>query len=154
MSAGNSYIEYCGFSFNGDIENKRKSTAQITNYELFSPSGQPIPNGVYDLRLGTIDHNHICLSCSNSKKACPGHRGHHELRTSVLQPLASSEIRKFLRIICFACGALMVDYDKFKNTNSLNSRDYKGGSKIIQRKSLRRKKRNEQKTKRKNKIYK
>ena len=115
MSAGNSYIEYCGFSFNGDIENKRKSTAQITNYELFSPSGQPIPNGVYDLRLGTIDHNHICLSCSNSKKACPGHRGHHELRTSVLQPLASSEIRKFLRIICFACGALMVDYDKFKN---------------------------------------
>ena len=44
--------------------------------------------------------------------------------------------------------------DKFKNTNSLNSRDYKGGSKIIQRKSLRRKKRNEQKTKRKNKIYK
>ena len=108
-----SYIEYCDFSFNGDIENKKKSTAHITNYELLSPNGHPIPNGMYDLRLGTIDHNHICLSCSNGKKLCPGHRGHHELRTCILQPLGGSEVRKFLRIICFNCGANVVDKEKF-----------------------------------------
>ena len=107
----NSSIEYCKFQFNGDEENDANGI-QITNYELFEPDGTPITNGVYDLKMGTIDHNFLCLTCQNNKKICPGHRGKYKLKTSLLQPLGISQIRKILKIFCLDCGGLCIESDK------------------------------------------
>lgn len=111
--AGHSLIQHVGFQLTGDEEHRRESYAPITSYELFSPTGQPIPGGVYDLRLGTTDHAYLCLTCVNGKKLCPGHRGNLTLKVAVPQPIAIGEIRRWLRIICFKCGEVVVDREKY-----------------------------------------
>lgn len=109
-----SSIEYIKFGFNGDEENNANGI-QINNYELFQPDGMPIVNGVYDLKMGTIDHNYLCSTCLNGKKLCPGHRGKYFLKTPVLQPLGISQIRKLLKIICFHCGNIVVEFEKIEH---------------------------------------
>ena len=115
----NSVIEYCKFKFNGDEENNINGV-QITNYELFEPDGTPISNGVYDLKMGTIDHNFLCLTCQNNKKLCPGHRGKYMLKAPVMQPLGVSQIRKILKIICLECGSLCIEPDKLMKINNIS----------------------------------
>jgi len=111
--AGHSTIQYVGFHLSGDEDHLRDSYAPINSYDLFSPQGQPIPGGVYDLRLGTTDHNNLCLTCVQGKKLCPGHRGHLALKVAVIQPIAIAEIRRWLRVACFKCGEIVVDRDKY-----------------------------------------
>jgi DNA-directed RNA polymerase subunit A' len=111
--AGPSVVQYVGFGLSGDEEHARGSHAQITSYELYSPAGQPVPGGVYDLRLGTTDHTFLCLTCVHGKKLCPGHRGSLELRAAVLQPVAIPEIRRWLRVVCLRCGEVVVDREKY-----------------------------------------
>lgn len=111
--AGHSLVQYVGFHISGDEEHKRDSYASINNYELFSAAGQPIPGGVYDLRLGTTDHTYQCLTCVQGKKLCPGHRGSLSLRFAVSQPIAIGEIRRWLRVICLKCGEVVVDREKY-----------------------------------------
>jgi len=111
--AGHSLIQYIGFQLSGDEEHRRNSFAPINSYELFSAAGQPVPGGVYDLRLGTTDHTYLCLTCINGKKLCPGHRGHLTLRVAVSQPIAIAEIRRWLRVACLKCGEVVVDREKY-----------------------------------------
>jgi len=114
MSIGTSFIESVTFGINGNDENRNNGFTEIINDTLFDSSGIPYPQGVYDLRLGTTDHNNLCSTCYHGKKLCPGHRGYLTLKASVLQPIAISEIRQWLRIICLHCGRLMIDIDKLK----------------------------------------
>jgi len=111
--AGHSTIQYVGFSLSGDKEHKERSFAPINSYELYSAAGQPVTGGVYDLRLGTTDHTYLCLTCVNGKKLCPGHRGSLTLRVAVSQPIAIADIRRWLRVVCFKCGEIVVDREKF-----------------------------------------
>ena len=111
--AGHSTIRYVGFGLNGDEEHRRNSYAPISSYELFSAAGQPVPGGVYDLRLGTTDHTYLCLTCAHGKKLCPGHRGNLTLRVAVSQPIAIAEIRRWLRVACLTCGEIVVARDKY-----------------------------------------
>jgi DNA-directed RNA polymerase beta' subunit len=111
--AGHSVVLYVSFGLNADEDNLRNSHAAITSYELFSPQGQPVPGGVYDLRLGTTDHGYLCLTCVLGKKLCPGHRGHLTLRAAVPQGIAIAEIRRWLRVVCLKCGEVVVDREKY-----------------------------------------
>ena len=111
--AGHSLIQHVGFRLSGDEEHKRDGYAPVNSYELFSPAGQPVPGGVYDLRLGTTDHTYLCLTCVNGKKLCPGHRGNLTLRVGVSQPIAIAEIRRWLRVACLKCGEVVVDREKY-----------------------------------------
>jgi len=114
MSIGTLFIEFVNFGINGDKENQVNGFTEITNDNLFDTSGLPYPGGVYDLRLGTTDHNNLCSTCYYGKKLCAGHRGFLTLKASVLQPIAISEIRQWLRIICLKCGKLMMDISRLK----------------------------------------
>lgn len=114
MSIGTSVIEFVNFGINADEENKQNGFTEILNDNLFNTSGYPIHNGVYDLRLGTTDHNYLCSTCFYGKKLCPGHRGYLRLKAAVLQPIAIPEIRQWLRIICLNCGELMMDKTKLE----------------------------------------
>ncbi len=108
-----SSVAFVGFGLNGDDENLRNSFAAVSSFELFSPAGEPVAGGVYDRRLGTTDHAYNCHTCGHGKKLCPGHRGHLPLRAAVQQPIATAEIRRWLRVVCLRCGALVVDPAKF-----------------------------------------
>lgn len=114
MSVGITSIELICFDINSDEENKKNGFTQIVNDNLFNTNGCPINGGVYDLRLGTTDHNYLCSTCQHGKKACLGHRGYLPLKAAVLQPIGISEIRQWLRIICLNCGDIMMDKNKLE----------------------------------------
>lgn len=114
MSLGTSHIDFVLFGINADEENKQNGYTQILNDNLFNTTGYPVNNGVYDLRLGTTDHNYLCSTCHYGKKLCSGHRGYLKLKAAVLQPIAISEIRQWLRIICLNCGSLIIDKTKLE----------------------------------------
>jgi DNA-directed RNA polymerase beta' subunit len=105
-------IDSIKFTLNGNDENNRNGLIAIQDHGLFEPDGSPTPNGLYDLRMGSIDHNNICPICQNGKKLCPGHRGKYVLKYPVMQPLGISQIRKLLKIFCFNCGNLMIPIEK------------------------------------------
>jgi len=69
----------------------------------------PVPNGLFGPTMGTTDMRYVCCSCGEYRRRCPGHPGRIELPFDVVHPLFISEIRRWLRVVCLACGALMFD---------------------------------------------
>lgn len=91
-------------------ENLIDSSVSITNKELFKDS-LPVPNGVYNQHMGTTDHSFRCGTCFNVKNTCPGHSGTIDVRYPVKSPLFRDTILKWLKIVCFKCGSLLLDKD-------------------------------------------
>lgn len=114
MSVGTTSIELVNFGINSDAENEKNGFTQIISDNLYNTNGDPVNGGVYDLRLGTTDHNHLCNTCQYGKKLCPGHRGFLKLKAAVLQPIGINEVRQWLKIICLNCGKLVVDKSKIE----------------------------------------
>ena len=67
----------------------------------------PVPNGLYDLALGPIDKNDICLTCGLSYFTCPGHFGHINLALTVYNPVFFKDLIKILRSACLSCHQLL-----------------------------------------------
>jgi DNA-directed RNA polymerase beta' subunit len=36
----------------------------------------PVKNGLFDLRMGTIDRRFVCQTCGRKERTCPGHIGY------------------------------------------------------------------------------
>lgn len=89
-------------------ENRIDSNVVVNNKELFK-ADLPISEGVYDAHMGTTDHSWLCETCGNPKTKCPGHSGSIELNYPVKSPLFRDQILKWLKIICFNCGRLIID---------------------------------------------
>ena len=114
-SAGFSNIATVSFGIYTDEDVERNSCVQVTSHEMFNASGAPIAYGMYDTRMGTTDYSQLCATCKQSKKLCPGHRGSLNLKTNVIFSIAIPYVRKWLKIICFKCGSLLVaNLDKYK----------------------------------------
>ena len=97
------------------------SYVNVTSYDLFRDN-KPKPKGVYDGHLGTTDHNYKCETCFNDKKECPGHDGHILLNYPVISPICLTELRKWLKLICFECGEPIIEekvYSKFPKSKRL-----------------------------------
>src|SRR3972149_4835588 len=97
------------------------SYVNVTSYDLFRDN-KPKPKGVYDDHLGTTDHNYKCETCFNDKKECPGHDGHILLNYPVISPICLTELRKWLKLICFECGEPIIEekvYSKFPKSKRL-----------------------------------
>jgi DNA-directed RNA polymerase II subunit RPB1 len=92
----------------GNEEIQRESYADIHYQDLFR-GGEPFPGGLYDLHMGTTDHDFKCSTCQHGKKDCPGHYGSYRLNVPVLSPLFVKDIVNYLRVICFECGKVVVD---------------------------------------------
>ena len=51
----------------------------VTTHHLLDNLGRPVPNGVYDEKLGPFDRFSECSTCGLREMFCPGHFGHIEL---------------------------------------------------------------------------
>ena len=85
---------------------------QLSACHVFSPNsfnqlGHPIPNGLYDLKMGPFtDRGDLkCATCLLISSMCPGHVGHIELPVRVPNPLHLRELEKISRFICGTCGS-------------------------------------------------
>jgi DNA-directed RNA polymerase II subunit RPB1 len=125
-----SEIKKVDFYILGSEENLIDSAVNVTNKELFK--GEiPVLNGCYDANMGTTSYSYICGTCDlsksggsslgilNSKRnspdfhsdSCPGHPGSIDLSYPVKSPLFRSSILRWLKIICFKCGRLLINKD-------------------------------------------
>jgi DNA-directed RNA polymerase II subunit RPB1 len=94
----------------GSQENELDASVQIENKELFHGE-LPADGGIYDSRMGTTDKSWRCGACGLKKTKCPGHFGYIPLNYPVKNPMFRDYIIKFLKIICYRCGRLIITKD-------------------------------------------
>lgn len=106
-----SEISSIGFYSLGNKDNEIDSHVRVTNQDSMRGS-LPYPNGIYDDHMGSTAHEWVCGTCKYDKKLCPGHFGAIFLNYPVLSPMYIKEILKWLKVICFNCGKLIIPYKK------------------------------------------
>lgn len=100
-------------SLSSDDKNIKKSVAQITDKKQFT-DGFAVDGGLYDKSLGTINNRDKCNTCVNAKEKCPGHIGYINLLDYYPNPLFINYIIKFMKIICYDCGRIILSYQNYK----------------------------------------
>jgi len=87
---------------------RKMSVAQIQTPDTYDEDGVPIPTGVMDPRLGTLEPGQRCRTCGNTYLGCPGHFGHIELPVSVIHEGYVKIVLKLLRSTCRSCGRVLL----------------------------------------------
>eukprot|EP00908_Phaeocystis_cordata_P025055 Transcript_7512.p1 GENE.Transcript_7512~~Transcript_7512.p1 ORF type:complete len:1701 (-),score=865.25 Transcript_7512:173-5275(-) len=91
-------------------EAKKMSVCHVETDRTFE-NGRPVPGGLQDLRLGTVDRDWKCTSCGMAQDECPGHFGHIELAAPMYHYSFLNNTLKTLRCVCFSCSAILGDDD-------------------------------------------
>lgn len=96
-------IKEVEFGLLSATEIKRISVCEITASKAPTlKSKQPLDSVVLasDGRLGTIEKDKTCETCKGDSHNCPGHFGHIELQTPIVNPLTHKLVLQFLRCFC------------------------------------------------------
>ncbi|KAJ2725253.1 DNA-directed RNA polymerase II core subunit rpo21 [Coemansia sp. Benny D115] len=104
-------VQYVQFGIFSPEELKDMSVAKIEHPVLRDEEGKPKLGGLLDPRMGTIDRNVKCHTCSESMGECPGHFGHIDLAKPVFHIGFISKVKKVLECVCWECGKLKADYN-------------------------------------------
>jgi DNA-directed RNA polymerase II subunit RPB1 len=91
-------------------EIKRSSVVEVTKSETYN-GNDPVPNGLYDSRMGVLEHNKVCQTCLQTNTFCPGHFGHINLAKPVFHYQFFDTVKKLLKCVCFRCSKLLMDPD-------------------------------------------
>jgi DNA-directed RNA polymerase I subunit RPA1 len=101
-----------GLYSNQEVKNS-VSVCRITEQNSIDEDGKPIPNGLYDARMGPLDAGFgptsgstVCGTCQSNYHTCPGHVGHIELSVPVYYPLLFPSLYLLLRAKCLKCHSL------------------------------------------------
>ena len=98
------------FSISSPDEIRNKSVAEIKLTETFS-GNEPVINGLFDPRMGVIEHDRKCSTCGQINTFCPGHFGHINLPRPVYYIQFLPVVMKILKCVCWRCSALLVNDD-------------------------------------------
>ncbi len=80
------------------------SVCTIKRERAFDDLGRPVPNGLYDARLGvTAVYQGVCTSCKQDYFRCPGHFGHIELPFPAVNPSCFKIVNRILMNTCWEC---------------------------------------------------
>ncbi|MHA2390361.1 MAG: DNA-directed RNA polymerase subunit A' [Promethearchaeota archaeon] len=105
-------IEKIKFGLLSPDEIRKMSAARIITADTYDEDGLPIPSGLMDQRLGTIEPGQRCQTCGNLVSNCMGHFGHIELARPVIHVGYAKRVLKVLRSICPECSRLMLTEDE------------------------------------------
>ena len=95
------------FEYFNNEEVLKLSVKEITNPQALDRLLNPVSNGLYDLALGPLDKNDICMTCGLDYFQCPGHFGHINLVLPVYNPIFFKDLIKLLRSSCLTCHQLL-----------------------------------------------
>lgn len=87
---------------------RKGSVCEITVPETYD-GNEPKVGGLFDPRMGVIEHGRLCATCENTSELCPGHFGHVELTLPAYNIQYIDTIIKILRCVCFRCSNLLID---------------------------------------------
>ena len=98
-------IQFCILSPDDIV---KRSVVEVTRNASYS-GNEPDVNGLYDSRMGVVDHGKLCRTCLQKREFCPGHFGHLVLAKPVFYVQFMDVVRKLLRCVCFRCSKALVD---------------------------------------------
>lgn len=98
------------FSLMSPDEIIKRSVVEIRSTETFSGNQQQA-NGMFDQRMGVVEHGKFCQTCHQGYTFCPGHIGHIKLATPVFHIHFFKTVISVLKCVCFKCGRLLIAPD-------------------------------------------
>jgi DNA-directed RNA polymerase beta' subunit len=98
----------------------QRSVVEITRTETYA-GNEPCDNGLFDVRMGTMELGKTCATCEQTNVFCPGHFGHVVLAKPVFYIKFLPVVVDILRCVCFRCSKLLVDVN-LPEVKSLQSR--------------------------------
>jgi DNA-directed RNA polymerase II subunit RPB1 len=96
------------FSIMSPDEIRRRSVAEIYTNETFD-GDTPKVGGIFDPRMGVLDHGKKCPTDELDNRHCPGYFGHIELARPVFNIHFQKYIIKTLQSVCPKCSKLYYD---------------------------------------------
>lgn len=85
----------------------RQSVIEVTKTDTYA-GNEPVPSGLFDPRMGVLEHNAYCRTCEQKNIFCPGHFGHIKLARPVFHPMFYENTRKLLKCVCYRCSRLLI----------------------------------------------
>ena len=98
-------------------EIRKLSEVEVQTSDTYDEDGAPIPLGLMDGRLGTLEPRQRCNTCGNLSVDCPGHFGHIELAMPVIHVEFAKTSYRLLLATCRNCGRILLteeEIEKFK----------------------------------------
>ncbi|MES1909783.1 MAG: hypothetical protein MHM6MM_002472 [Cercozoa sp. M6MM] len=104
-----------GFGFYKPEEVLKLAKVKITESQSFDALGTPVPNGLFDPRMGPMERFSSCITCGLPEHECPGHMGAIELAAPCYNPLTFQLMLKLLSRTCLQCHRLRLPKEKLRN---------------------------------------
>ena len=98
-----------------------RSVCEITRTDTYD-GNDPWPHGLFDPRMGVIEHNKVCVTCEQKNTFCPGHFGHIVLAKPVFYIQFFNIVRNILKCVCFRCSKLLIDPNSLEVKNLLQKK--------------------------------
>ena len=89
-------------------EIEKQSVAEITKQETYI-NNEPVLGGLFDPRMGVLDHGKRCKSCEQFNYFCPGHFGHIVMARPVFYIHFLAIVLKVLKCVCISCSSLLIN---------------------------------------------
>ena len=99
------------FSILSPEEIRKASVVKITNRDTYI-NNKPVPNGLFDARMGTIEPGPICPTDGLDHIQCPGYFGHIELARPVFFIQYLDTVVSVIKMICIRCSKILLDKHK------------------------------------------
>jgi DNA-directed RNA polymerase II subunit RPB1 len=103
-------------------EIRQMSVCQVVHPRLYY-RGLPATGGLLDPLMGTVDRRHLCATCMNDARTCPGHSGHIELAFPVYHIGLVDTVVRCLRTVCFACSRVCLQSDEHVQLHDVSQRN-------------------------------
>ena len=106
------------FSVLSPQEIVQRSVVEVVKQDTYT-GNEPVIGGLFDPRMGVLEHNKYCSTCQQKNIFCPGHFGHISLARPVFHPMFFDTVRKLLKCVCYRCArpivSLRSNKEEFKN---------------------------------------
>ena len=109
------------FSVISPDEIRKRSVVSVTQTILYDSSGEPVVGGLFDPRMGVLDHGKICPTDGLDNRFCPGYFGHIELARPVFHIQFLPIVMKIIKGICIRCSKLLIDTNNPEVAEIINS---------------------------------
>jgi DNA-directed RNA polymerase II subunit RPB1 len=95
------------FSVLGPNEIIARSAVEVNRTDTYT-GNEPVVGGLFDSRMGVLEHNKMCSTCEQKNIFCPGHFGHIVLAKPVFHAMFFDITRKILKCVCYRCSRILI----------------------------------------------
>ncbi|MGC8850415.1 MAG: DNA-directed RNA polymerase subunit A', partial [Candidatus Bathyarchaeia archaeon] len=108
-------VDSIRFNLLSPSEIRKMSVVEVQTADTYDEDGVPIPSGLMDGRLGTLEPRQKCKTCGNTAVNCPGHFGHIELAEPIIHVSFVKIIYRLLTSTCRNCGRILLSEDRISH---------------------------------------